>query len=194
MLCSQALATHLQEGHPSFPVVTAYSGPRNKKQTLQRRFNPMVTAYTNRDGVVQDAELARKEIHTAAVRNSIEARGVNRVLGTAAPPVRQEEEDLPRKTRRILAQLRSGHCSSLNDYKFRTGQSDTNICPCCRREEHTVQHIFECAEWPTDRRPVDLWLRPVWTAEFLRTLPFFELPEEATPPPEPPPPNNSNTT
>ena len=143
---------HLPSGGTSlFLVVTADSGPRNKKQTLQRRFNPKVTAYTNRDGVVQDAELARKEIHTAAVRDSIQARGVNRVLGTAAPPVHQEEEELPRKTRRTLAQLRSGHCCSLNDYKFRVGQSDTSICPCCRREEHTVQHVLECVERPTDR-------------------------------------------
>ena len=35
MLCSQALATYLQPGHPSFAVVTADSGPRTKKQTLQ---------------------------------------------------------------------------------------------------------------------------------------------------------------
>ena len=188
MLCSQALASFLQEGHPSFPVVTADSGPRNKKETLQRRFNPKVTAYTNRDGVVVDAECARREIHTEAVRDSIEARGVSRVLGAAAPPVHREEEGLPRKTRRTLAQLRSGHCYSLNDYRYRVGQSDTNICPCCGREEQSVRHVFECAGQPTDLRPVDLWLRPVRTAEFLRTLPFFELPEEPAPPPEPPPP------
>ena len=34
MLCAQFLVSCLQPNHPSFPVVTADSGPRNKKQTL----------------------------------------------------------------------------------------------------------------------------------------------------------------
>ena len=193
MLCSQALATCLQAGHPSFPVVTADSGPRNKKHTLQSRFNAKVAPYISQDGTVGDATLVRKEIHTAAVAESIAARGMNRVLGTPAPPVHEEEKQLTRKTRRTLSQLRSGHCYSLNDYKHRIGQSDSNICPCCRQEEHTVQHIFECPVHPTPLQPEDLWSHRVTAAEFLRTLPFFELPEEPEPPPEPPPSNSSNS-
>ena len=190
MLCTQHLATCLQRGHPSFAVVSADSGPRNKKQTLQRRFSPGLTPHMSQDGTVVDAASTRKAVHTAAVRSSIEARGTNRVLGTPAPPINEEEEQLPRKTRRTLAQLRSGFCLSLNDYKHRIGQSDSSICPCCRQEEHTVQHIFECPEHPTPLRPVDLWQNPIDAAEFLRTLPFFELPEEEGPPPEPPPSNH----
>ena len=116
MLCTQYLATSLQTGHPSFPVVTADSGPRNKKQTLQRRFNTEVAPYMSQDGTVVDAISARKEIHTTAVRDSIEARGINRVLGMPAPAVDKDEEKLLRKTRRTLAQLRSGFCLYLNDY------------------------------------------------------------------------------
>ena len=115
--------------------------------------------------------------------DSIQARGINRVLGASAPPVHGEEQELPRKTRRMLAQLRSGYCSSLNDYRHRVGLSDSNICPCCGREEHSVRHIFDCRVRPTDLRPEDLWLRPVRVAEFLRTLPFFDLPAEPGPPP-----------
>ena len=189
MLCSQALATYLQRGHPSFSVVSADSGPRNKKQTLQRRFNSAVAPYMNHDGTIADAASVGSSLHTSAVSDSIQARGINRVLGAPAPPVHEEEQQLPRKTRRILAQLRSGYCSSLNDYRHRVELSGSNICPCCRREEHTVRHIFDCRERPTDLRPEDLWLRPVRVAEFLRTLPFFELPAEPGPPPEPPPPN-----
>ena len=192
MLCSQALATCLQTGHPSFPVVTADSGPRpRQKNTLQYRFYAKVAPYISQDGTIADAKLARNEIHTAAVAESIAARGINRVLGTPAPPVHEEEKQLSRKTRRTLSQLRSGHCYSLNDYKHRIGQSDSNICPCCRQEEHTVHHIFECPVYPTDLQPEDLWRRPVSAADFLRTLPFFELPEEPEPPPEPPPSNSS---
>ena len=112
--------------------------------------------------------------------------------GTPAPSVHEEEEELPRKTRRILAQLRSGYCHSLNDYRHRVGLSNSDICPCCGREEHSVRHIFECLQHPTDLRLEDLWLRPVRVAEFLRTLPFFELPAEPGQPPGPPPSNNPN--
>ena len=192
MLCSQALATYLQAGHPSFPVVTADSGPRNKKHTLQSRFNARVGRHIGQDGRMADTESAHRDIHTAAVAESIASRDMNRVLGAPAPPVHEEERQLPRKTRRTLSQLRSGHCYSLNDYKHRIGQSDSNICPCCRQEEHTVQHIFECPVHPTPLQPEDLWSRPVTAAEFLRTLPFFELPEEPEPPPEPPPSNLSD--
>ena len=41
-----------------------------------------------------------------------------------------------------------------------------------------MQHVFECSEYPTDLSPLDLWTRPSTAAEFLRTLPFFDLPEE----------------
>ena len=192
MLCSQFLATCLQAEHPSFPVVTADSGPRTKKQTIQRRFSTGVAPYRSQDGTISDAVSARKEIHTTAVRSSIEARGMNRVLGTPAPAVDGEEEQLSRKTRRTLAQLRSGFCYDLNEYRHRIGQSDSSICPCCRQVDHTVQHVFECPEYPTDLSPLDLWQRPVGAARFLRTLPFFDLPEEQGPPPEPPPSNTSN--
>ena len=144
--------------------------------------------HTGVDGTIADVDAARAEIHTAAVVNSIEARGDNRVLDTPPPPIDPEEEQLPRKTRRTLSQLRSGFCPCLEDYRHRVGLSESGICPCCRREEHTVQHVFECPDHPTELRPLDLWLHPVRAAEFLRTLPFFDLPEVERPPPEPPPP------
>ena len=118
------------------------------------------------------------------LRRSIEA---NQVVGKPAPNVDQEERELARVTRRTLAQMRSGYCSSLEEYRCRIGSSPTSICPCCRLEEHTVQHVFRCPDHPTPLEPLDLWLRPVRAAEFLRTLPFFDLPEAQRPPPEPPP-------
>ena len=90
------------------------------------------------DGTVVDAAAARGEIHSAAVVRSIEAKAPNRVLGTPAPAIDPEEEQLRRKTRRTLSQLRSGFCPSLEDYRHRVGLSESGICPCCRREEHTV--------------------------------------------------------
>ena len=107
------------------------------KKTLQT-FSITEIADLMEDGAISDAATAYKEIHTTSVRRSIEARGANQVIGIPAPAISEEEEQLPRKTRRTLVQLRSCFYSSLNDYKHRVGQSDTQICPCCRQEEHTV--------------------------------------------------------
>ena len=40
LLCSQFLVTALQPGHLSYPIVTADSGPKDKKKTLQLKFRP----------------------------------------------------------------------------------------------------------------------------------------------------------
>jgi len=178
MLCAQFLATCLQQLHSSFPTVTADSGPREMKQTLQRRYHAQVESFTGEDGAIVDAAAAREAIHHTAVEKSIRARGTNRVLGTPAPTISEEEEGLSRKTRRTLSQLRSGFCPALEDYRHRIGLSTNNLCPCCRQGEHSVQHLFECSAHLTDLEPLDLWTRPAETAEFLRTLPFFDLPEK----------------
>ena len=115
MLCSQFLATCLQENHPSFPIVTADSGPRTVKQTLQRRYIGEVERYTGEATQIADAAIARQLIHRGAVGESIEARGTNRVLGITAPAIDPTEGELPRKTRRLLAQMSSGFCITLND-------------------------------------------------------------------------------
>ena len=87
----------------SLPVFIANSAPRQKKQ---RRFTADVTPFLSQGGRVVDAISDRNEIHNTAVRRSIMTRRPNRVLGKPAPAVDCEEEELPRKTRRTLVQLR----------------------------------------------------------------------------------------
>ena len=60
------------------------------------------------------------------------------------PDVAEEEMSLPRPYRTKLAQLRSGFCSSLNDYRERVGWARSNLCPQCNLTPHTVPHIFSC--------------------------------------------------
>ena len=138
------------------------------------------------DGTVADPTAARRQIHTRAVAKSIAARANNRVLGSPAPDVDDTEQELPRKTRRTLAQLRSGECLALSNYQHKMGWSDSPMCPCCRSEEHTTQHIFDCSAHQTPLEPENLWTHPIEAADFLRTLPFMDLPDRR-PPPEPPP-------
>ena len=106
---------------------------------------------------------------------------------TSTPEVADEETSLPRPYRTKLAQLRSGYCSSLNDYRERVGWARSGLCPQCNQAPHTVPHIFSCPSRPVSLTPVDLWVRPRAVAEELLSFPPFDLPPLARPPPEPPP-------
>ena len=130
---------------------------------------------------------ARKVIHTRTVDRAIASRSQNRVLDGVTPEVNEEEESLPRGARTTLAQLRSGYCSSLNDLRHRIGLTPSLLCPCCRQEEHTVRHLFQCDSHPTTLTPTDLWRRPETALRFLRDWPCFERIDPERPPPEPPP-------
>ena len=205
MLCSQFLATCLQPEHPSLPIVTADSGPREMKKTLQRCFGetreyrggqqriptsfqaPFSDQLVN--GRILDIRETTKVIHTRAVREAIEARKPNRVLGAVAPDVDDlAEKDMSRGERTTLAQLRTGFCSALNGYLHTIEAAESPLCPSCGRFEHTVQHLFQCSEHPTTCTAIDLWHHPDSTLQYLRSWPCFEERlQRERPPPEPPP-------
>ena len=96
---------------------------------------------------------------------------------------------MKRRERATLAQLRTGFCSSLNDYQHRINAAPSALCPCCREMDHTVRHLFQCRMHPTTLAAADLWRRPERVLEFLRTWPCFSALQRERPPPEPPPPN-----
>ena len=189
LLSSQFLARCLIPSHPSHSIVTAPSGPRNMKQTLQSRFLPTVAPYlTNGTLPPTTFKATLKSLHTSAVSSTISSRPPNRVLQAPAPPVSEEELDLPRPYRTTLAQLRSGFCPALNSYLERVGRSPNDLCPSCHSSPHTTSHIFTCPSHPTSLTVRDLWDRPCAVAEFLPSLPFpFMLPPLPPPPPQPPP-------
>ena len=54
------------------------------------------------------------------------------------------EEGMTRKERRIVAQMRSGYCPLLNDYKARIDNSQTELCRKCQVETETVRHFQRC--------------------------------------------------
>ena len=188
LLSTQFLAKALQPNHPSHPIVTSPSGPRNKKATLQSRFLCNLTPYLE-GGVLQPDRYKSTiaQLHTTAVATSISNRSPNRVLQSSPPPISEEEVILPRIHRTTLAQLRSGFCSSLKDFQVAIHSTTNPLCPSCRQYPQTVSHLFSCSEHPTDLTTADLWHRPLQTSEFLQRLPFFNLPQISRPPPEPPP-------
>ena len=194
MLSKQHLVSCLRPSHPSNAVVKAPSGPRSMKHTLQSKFLPALTPHLNNDGDIESANYAnvRSSVHTESVSKSISNFDPNRLLGTRPPPISPSESRLTRMQRTTLAQLRSGHCRLMGDYKVLTGISNSALCPQCLFRRHTVPHIFNCDAVPTALTLYDLWINPVKVVEFLVSLPSFATlipndPPPPRPPPEPPP-------
>ena len=191
MLCSQFLLSALQPNHPSHPTVTAYSGPRNIRHTLQSCFRPSVSAHLI-NGITQPDSYREslRRVHSDAVAAAIVALSPNRLLGVSPPAVSASERRLPRAHRTTLSQLRSGFSSAMRDYRHRIGAEPTPECPECADPCHSVPHLFSCPARPTNLSVGDMWERPLEVARFLLSVPSFShLPELPPPPPEPPPPH-----
>ena len=190
LICMQYLASAMRTDHPSHGIVTADSGPRDKKNTLQSKYSSRIRTYLEPDGTLHPDSYPRvlKRLHTKVVEEALECRSHNRVLGRVPSEINTEEESLPRAHRTTLSQLRSGHCSSLEDYQLRIGnRNSTGVCPECKASQHTVEHIFECPAKPTGLCKEDLWEKPVEVARMLGDLPSFSyLPPLERPPPRPP--------
>ena len=196
MLSQQSLASALRPNHPSHVVVTAPPGPRHMKDTLHSKhiaaISPLLSNGTT-DPATYRATL--KTIHTESVSRVADDPNYNfsRILGGTRPYISPSESSLSRAERSTLAQLRSGQCHLLQDYQLRIGKSTSAVCPECRYRRHTVNHLFTCDARPTNLSTRDLWVNPITTVEFLRTLPSFsslatiDAVPAPRPPPEPPP-------
>ena len=172
------------------------------KETLRSKCWDTVSPFINGD-VINPGETKEvlNKLHVKIVSDTVDAFGPNRVLNAAPPLVHPSEKSLPRCTRAVLCQLRSGFCSKLNNYRHRIGASDTDQCPDWQSATHSTVHLFNCGSHPTNLTPTDLWERPREAASFLASCPSFnDLPDPGPspppprsrhrqrPPPEPPPP------
>ena len=122
MRCRQFLASALQPNHPSHPIVTADSGPRTMKFTLQTKYASSL-AHLTTEGIINPTnhQLGLSELHTQIVTEAIDSALPNRVLGTLPPAIDSSDTNLPRLQRSVLSQLRSGYCARLGDYQHRVG-------------------------------------------------------------------------
>ena len=189
LLSAQYLARALQPSHPSHEWVTSTGPQRAMKETLRSRcwedVEPFVVA-----GTIPQGELKNtlSQIHTKVVTDSIASLGDNRVLQARPPSVNDSEKLLPRRTRAVLSQLRSGHCSRLSDFQLRIGATDSALCSECNASDATTSHLFECPSHPTNLTTKDLWEKPWDVADFLSGIQAFsDLPDPGPPPPPPPP-------
>ena len=186
LLSAQFLARALQPDHPSHAYVTRPSGRRKMKHTLRSKVSEEVQPYLDENGQIAPSTCRStiNNIHTDVVNSVKASLGPNHVLGVKPPFVSKHEKHLPRATRSLLSQLRSGFCSKLMDFQHRIGRSTSSACPECDMGVHSVAHLFDCPRHPTPLTTLDLWKQPRDVAVFLSGLPSFA----SIPPPPPPPP------
>ena len=198
LLTAHFLVQALHPSHPSHEVVNLPPGPRQMKDSVGTKVGHLVSPFLV-NGVIPDGAVKSTidRIHTDVVADTISSYSVNRVLNAPAPELNPIELSLPRPTQVVLAQLRSGFCSRLNDYQHRLGRIGDSLCPDCLIGNASTNHLFDCPAHPTQLTPADLWTQPYEVARFLNTIPAFShLPatgpppqrrQRRRPPPEPPP-------
>ena len=166
MLTKQFLYAAQNPNHPNF---RQRSQPqRIMKNTMETQFMgdiediipPTGVNDINKKGGIQ-------LIHSRSVTNTILELGVNKVLNEQPPQIDKSEKRLPRKTRGILSQLRSGYSPQLNSYLARINPEHQNICQKCNLPGHTTNHLFNCPTNPTNLDVRSLWTNPKEAAMFL---------------------------
>ena len=91
---------------------------------------------------------AISSIHQDAVRTATESSS-SKLLNGRPPPIATAEQTLPRKTRTILAQLRTGYSRILGQYMKRIDPTARNHCHYCGQSPHDTHHFFDCPSKPT---------------------------------------------
>ena len=69
-----------------------------------------------------------------------------------------------------LAQLHSGHCRLLNNYKAHITSGISDVCLECGVAPHSVEHLFSCQSNPTQLTVQDLWDDLAVVADFLNLV------------------------
>ena len=135
LLAAQFLVKSHDSKNPCHRITTLNQPPRTRKETLHARYHatiqPVMPAAINS----QSIKTACNTLHTNAARTAVQTYHAPVLLNGWPPPtpkIDPSEATLPRKTRRMLAQLRSGHSIVLNSYKNRIDNNISNICPHCR--------------------------------------------------------------
>ena len=107
------------------------------------------------------------QIHTKVVTDSTAALGDNRVLQARPLAIHSSEKIPPCLSWAVLSQLCSGHCSRLNDFRFRIGFS---IVPGLTRYGRLCESSLQLSISP--------WEKPWDIANFLAGIPAFsDLPD-----------------
>ena len=144
-----SITCHLPQ-HPCHQLCHRPPDDRPERQrSLIGRFKPNIQQYLAEEPLSNTSyKSAISSIHQDAVRTAIESSS-SKLLNGRPPPIATVEQTLPRKTRTILAQLRTDHCRIHGQYMNRIDPTARNHCHDCGQSPHDTHHLFDCPSKPT---------------------------------------------
>ena len=165
-----AIACHL----PQHPCHQLYHRPPDdrpeRRRSLIGRFRPNMQQYLADEPLSNTSyKSAISSIHQDAVRSAIESSS-SKLLNGRPPLNATAEQTLPRKTRTVLAQLRTGHSRILGQYMNRIDlirPTARNHCHNCGQSPHDTLHLFDCPSKPTTLTAESSWTAPTENARHL---------------------------
>ena len=141
------------------------------KKTIFNNTDNLITLHTTHHSTNQPSHSiqAKKTIHTQAVSHHLATIPNNNILNRPPPEIDKTEIELPRQTRRLLAQLRANKSPFLRSYLHHIDPDNhpSPNCPLCRISEHNTSHLFDCIYVPTNLDPEALWSNPAGAAALL---------------------------
>ena len=136
-----AIACHLPQ-HPCHQLCHRPPDDRSERRRfLICRFKPNIQQYLAEEPLSNTSYMSAIScIHQDAVSTAIE-NSSTRLLNGRPPPIAVAEQTLPRKTRTILAQLRTSHSRILGQYMNRIDPTARNLCHNCGQSLHDTHHL-----------------------------------------------------
>ena len=120
-----------------------------RRRSLIGRFKPNIQQYLAEEPLSNTSYKSKiSSIHQDVVRTVIEISS-SKLLNIRPPPIATAEQTPTRKTRTILAQLRTGHNRILGQYMNIIDPTTRNHCNNCGHSPHDTHHLFDCPSKPT---------------------------------------------
>ena len=145
--------------------------PRSMKKSIFNNTDNLILLHSTHHNTDQQTHRtqARKTIHTQAVQQHLLTIPNSSILNRPPPDIDKTEEELPRRTRRLLAQLRANKSPFLASYLHHIDPAThpSPNCPLCGVAEHNTVHLFDCPHLPTTLDPDSLWSNPAGAAALL---------------------------
>ena len=134
---------------------------------LSLRLKPNIQQYLAEEPLSNTSyKSAIRSIHQDVIRTAIKSSS-SKLHNGRPPPIATAEQTLPRKTRTILAQLRTDHSRILGQYINGIDPTARNHCHNCGNSPHDTHHLFDFPSKPTTLTVESLWTAPTETAKHL---------------------------
>ena len=139
LLSAQVLARCMETDNVNNSITTRDTPKRRMKETLFTRHHNTVEPMK----LTNDRKATLQAIHTKAANQAVTSQRRIVVLDDRPPLINISENELTKKERTTLAQLRSGHCRLIGSYKSRISK-DTSLA--CGKTPHDVKHLSSISQ------------------------------------------------